>query len=159
MRLHVEKRLALIQAGHALLVVDGAGKRRVGIEQDFRAVLQLQALAFADHGQVVGLQAHGQVAKGEQADQQHGCGGQGFPVPAQAPAHGAALALVQLHRYFAQGGAIPQRFGFDIGLGVFWRSAEPRFKSERVVFVGALQAYKPIQCLVHGTGAGVGPGR
>ncbi|MNI21727.1 hypothetical protein D3C73_752590 [compost metagenome] len=84
MGLHLEKRLALIQPGYALLIVDGAGKRRIGVEQDFRAVLQLQALAFTDHGQVIGLKAHGQIAEAEQTEDQHGGGGQGFPVRTQA---------------------------------------------------------------------------
>jgi hypothetical protein len=66
------------------LIVNGAGKRRVGVEQDFRAVFQLQALALTDHGQVIGLQTQRQITEAEQPEDKYGGSGQGFPVRTQA---------------------------------------------------------------------------
>jgi len=55
----------------------------------------------------------------------------------------------------AQRGAVPQRFGFDIGLGVFRLGPQPVLEGAGVVLAGALQADQPVQRLLAGTGAGI----
>ncbi|MNJ51258.1 hypothetical protein D3C77_465580 [compost metagenome] len=145
---------ALVQAGDPLTGVDVAGECGVGVQQDFGAVLQLQALALTDHSQVIGLQAQWQVADGEHTDQQHRGSGQGFPVRAQARQTRRTISLGNLIGDLAQGVAVPECFRFDIGLGIGRIGFQPGFKGPGIFGAGALQADQPVQRLVHGTVAG-----
>ncbi|MCY1175430.1 hypothetical protein D9M73_156680 [compost metagenome] len=113
-----EERFALVQAGHVLLRIDVTGKRRIGVEQNPRAIFQLQALALTDHGQVIGLQAHGHVAEADQADDKGRGRGQGFPVGAQALQRRRAALALQDAGGLAHSVAVPHGLGFDVGLGV-----------------------------------------
>ncbi|MNF90719.1 hypothetical protein D3C84_732970 [compost metagenome] len=77
---NLEVGLALQQPGHLAVVAQVAGKRRIGVEQDLGTVVQLYPLAFTHYGQMIGLQAHRQVAYGENPHQQHSGRSEGFPV-------------------------------------------------------------------------------
>ncbi|RVD75852.1 hypothetical protein A9HBioS_4114 [Pseudomonas koreensis] len=147
---NLEKRFALIQPRHALAFIDGAGERRVGVEQHLGAVFQLQALALADHGQVIGLEAHRQVAETEQAEDQHGGGGQRFPVRAQTFEQGdfrrlRGKTLRTLHHLRP----IPDRLGLGERLGIQRVGRQPRVKLPGLLFVRTAEHDEPVQSLVH----------
>ena len=113
----------------------------------------MHALALADYGQVIGLQAQGQVAETEQADQQHGGGGQGFPVRAQAPQAGDFLFGAQGLRAVRHLRAVPDRLRAGEGLGV-GGDGEPGVELAGLCLAGALHHDQPVQGLVHGACAG-----
>ncbi len=109
----------------------------------------MQALTFADHGEVVGLQAHRQIAEAEQADQQHGGCCQWLPVRFD-PAPGAGRA----RRRQGRGGAVyrratPGRLGFFEGIGVGRVAGQPAFKLGLLPGLRALQGDQPVEGLVH----------
>ncbi len=134
------------------LFVERAGEGRIGVEQDLGAVLQLQALALTDHGQVIGLQAQGQVAEVEQAEQQHGGGGQGFPMGTQARQRG------DLGRGFKSAGAfhhlraVPDRLGPGERLAVAWIGRQPGVELPCLFLARVVQQDQPVQRLLHRMG-------
>ncbi|MCY1359927.1 hypothetical protein D9M69_465310 [compost metagenome] len=110
----------------------------------------MQALAFADHSQVIGLQAHRQTAETEQPEQQHGGGGQWFPVRTQTGEDsdfrrtgGQALRALRYLR------AVPDRLGLGERLGIQRIGVEPCMELAALLLVGTAEHNQPVQGLVH----------
>ncbi|MNT57241.1 hypothetical protein D3C72_1945990 [compost metagenome] len=103
---------------------------------------------------MIGLQAQRQVTDGKHPDQQYRSRSQGLPVRAQARQARRAVSLGDLAGGLAHGVALPQRLGFDIGLGIGWICFQPGFEGAGVFGAGALQTDQPVQRLVHGAVAG-----
>ena len=147
---HLKKSFALEQSGDALVILDAAGKRRVGVQQHFGAVIQLQALAFTDDGEVVGLQTHGQVAEVEQTHQQYSGGGQGFPMWFDTPPRTGLARHCQGHSGAVDRRAAPGCLGLAEGEQVRRVAGQPGIELGLLPGLRALQGDQPVESLVHG---------
>ncbi|MNT45034.1 hypothetical protein D3C72_1815890 [compost metagenome] len=120
----------------------------------------MQALALTDHGQVIGLQAHGQIAETEQTEDQHGGSGQGFPVRTQARQHADFCGLrCQGLRALGDWRTVPDRLGPGKRFGVRRVGREPLVELAGLFFARAVQHDQPVQGLVHRLGCSLRRGR
>jgi hypothetical protein len=99
---------------------------------------------------VIGLEAQGQVAEVEQAQQKHGSSRERYPVWAQAAQHRGLFRRGHFHSGFQYRLRIPGSLGFGECSAMGRVGRKPVLKTGLLSGVGAFQFDQPVQCLIHG---------